>query len=141
MPVVYFHATLLSSGNLAQDTTIGSQSIKQELSSEEQLTLINEQLPYEKEVYSNTSAHSDAFTEENTNDIHIYPNPTDKNVQVTVDHIASGKYYLYDALGKVVMEGSAQAKFDLNLEKLEKGLYLLIVKTEEQTFQAKIIKS
>ena len=68
----------------------------------------------------------------------IYPNPVNENVFVETKETIL-KIEILDMLGKVVLEDkNFQSQIDISF--LEKGLYLILVKTESGIFSSKIIK-
>lgn len=80
----------------------------------------------------NASREKDVYSEK----IEIYPNPAVNHVSIKGDNIKSVR--IYDISGKHLMTSSNCNS--INIEHLEKGLYLLAVETEEKLIQEKILK-
>jgi len=72
--------------------------------------------------------------------VNVYPNPTSTDyitIELLDDQNASLK--LIDALGKVVLEESFNYTTQLDMSVFAKGIYYLILKTDEQSVTKKII--
>lgn len=73
----------------------------------------------------------------------VYPNPADQQVTVVLDNmpISNCEAVLYDVLGRRVAEFHLDDNYNvLNISNLNSGIYLLQVKSENQSAIKKIIK-
>lgn len=70
----------------------------------------------------------------------IYPNPTDSVLNLSVnDGIILDKAIIVDITGKVVLEQTENLS-TINVEKLSKGIYILIANSGDKKYQEKFIK-
>ncbi|MBK6983276.1 MAG: T9SS type A sorting domain-containing protein [Bacteroidetes bacterium] len=79
---------------------------------------------------------------ETINDIKIYPNPVDEqlNIEFSANNSQKSSYILFDALGRIVLTGNLNnSKTTINTSNLEKGFYSLSV-TNEKGSSLKTIK-
>ena len=77
------------------------------------------------------------------NIVKVFPNPTNAKITLELGELSkiTDEIGLIDLTGKSIMvEKSVQPTTSLNLENLSKGLYLLIVKTQQGTITKQIIK-
>lgn len=74
----------------------------------------------------------------NLNEITVYPNPFSDNINILLDEY-NGHYYIYTIDGKLQMDGVLNSK-TINLESLDKGVFILEVKTNNQVFTKRILK-
>ena len=70
-------------------------------------------------------------------EIHIYPNPSAKYVNIVCQHNIKN-ISVYDFNGKLIYSTSANRK-RINVEDLEKGIYILKVATEKLTFIERLV--
>lgn len=78
-----------------------------------------------------------ALEKEQVSELPIYPNPTEKNIQIP-NKVLGLPYQIVDFQGKNVKEG--KLKSTLSLEELDSGLYFLKVIGKDQSWNAKVIK-
>ena len=79
----------------------------------------------------------------NAGTISLYPNPATNKVSVEIpSNIASGTIIVYDMIGKVVKTESFEksGSHNLDIAKLEQGLYIVTVTSGNDTYVAKLIK-
>jgi hypothetical protein len=60
-----------------------------------------------------------------TVDVHLFPNPTNSNLNIETDHTWIGSYFsILDVFGRVVLKGEIKnTSTSMNIEKLEDGVY------------------
>jgi photosystem II stability/assembly factor-like uncharacterized protein len=80
-------------------------------------------------------------------EIRVFPNPAVDNVSIVIDKELSSPilFQLYSLDGKVVVKGYSDAfnfklGYDLNLQDLTPGMYILELKVEHKAFHHKILK-
>ena len=61
------------------------------------------------------------FTEQPT--VNIYPNPSNKNINVSLEEVAAIK--IYDLKGKQIFKGDLATNFNINIE--QKGVYICVI--------------
>lgn len=95
---------------------------------------------------SNNGTFTDEINEIST--VNIYPNPTTQNITVSIDfkNQSNLELAIYDVVGKNVYEHLNKNQyfygvqnFDLDLAKLQKGLYILEVKTNNGITSTKLL--
>ena len=71
--------------------------------------------------------------------VNVYPNPfTDR---ISINSSVNGLVSVFDLAGQLVYNGSSEINESfIDLEYLEKGIYMLIIRTEDSYFTQKIIK-
>lgn len=70
----------------------------------------------------------------------IYPNTFDAEIQISSQNPLKG-YVIYDIAGKTIQTGSLEGKqVSLNTEKIQSGVYLLLIETTVGMISKKIIK-
>lgn len=74
---------------------------------------------------------------ENTLEVEIYPNPTTD--YITVAGALSGVYSLTNLLGETVVSGVLTENIVISLEKLPKGVYTIIIESENKGYTDKIV--
>lgn len=72
---------------------------------------------------------NDGVAENNGNDAHIYPNPS--NGFITVDVEGMNVLTVYNTTGQMVYNQSINDKTTVDLSKLEKGTYLMVLTTKD----------
>ncbi|CAM3306025.1 hypothetical protein FLLO111716_02490 [Flavobacterium longum] len=72
-----------------------------------------------------------------TKSLGLYPNPT--TGALFLDTVTDGPLYVYDQLGRLVMQTNASSAIDLS--PLTSGVYIVSGKIDEQTLNQKIIKN
>lgn len=81
---------------------------------------------------------------ENTSlEIYIYPNPARRNITVKLDDsfTGNGQIYVRDAIGRVLIAAKTNSKnIKLNLNNLQKGVYIITYIENNEKFSKKIIK-
>jgi subtilisin family serine protease len=90
--------------------------------------------------YINQFLNIDAI--ENSTKTVIYPNPVSNELTIFSSEILAD-YEIFNALGQLIKQGKLQDNlnhYELNLASLEKGIYVLNLKTEKITKSFKIIK-
>ncbi len=113
------------------------------------LTLIGEQTGgsinwWRAELAGNTNARV-AYTDQKASNIErdvsfsVYPNPTQGIVQLRLPLGGPTQVEVYDVHGRTVRSYHNNKGKTLNLQGLPEGLYLVRVKTNEQTFEQRII--
>lgn len=83
---------------------------------------------------------SDAVTSiaDLSNEISIYPNPARKFV--TINATANSTINIYDITGKIIMNETLRASNQqINIEKLNKGIYFVNINSENKTFNTKLV--
>lgn len=71
----------------------------------------------------------------------IYPNPCDDHVQIIINEEVSADVFLYDSNGKEVCRFSnVDKRLDIDMTKLNSGIYYLRVLDDKQRLSIKIIK-
>ncbi len=87
-----------------------------------------------------TSSNLSITENEKTNVVSIYPNPTNSILNLDLSNeIAVDKIVIIDITGKIVLQQN-QNLAQINLEKLEKGLYIIEVYSQNNKFTSKFIK-
>ena len=76
------------------------------------------------------------------NSISVYPNPASEKVNVVIDKLdPTTQIKLIDNLGKVVYEIKPTSEISIiDLNSFSKGIYILIISTEKNTINKKLIK-
>jgi hypothetical protein len=79
----------------------------------------------------------------NNGNVSIYPNPANDKLTIEISNsIGMVNYQLTDVLGQWVAAGGGQnAKFDISLEGIANGIYMLTIQADNKIIQKKIIKS
>lgn len=72
-----------------------------------------------------------------SSDVSIYPNPADTFVEVK-NLKGKGDYKIYSADGRLVQEGKIEGK--INVASLVKGMYVITIKDNNNTYNTKLIK-
>ncbi len=72
-----------------------------------------------------------------SSEISIYPNPADTFVEVK-NLKGKGDYKIYSADGRLVQEGKIEGR--INVASLIKGMYVITIKDEKNTYNTKLIK-
>jgi PKD repeat protein len=73
-------------------------------------------------------------------DIKIYPIPAHNTLHVDLLSGDKGKYVILDMLGKIILNGSFNtSNFEIAIEDLSKGSYLINIKTENETMLRKLM--
>ncbi|MBO9691668.1 reprolysin-like metallopeptidase [Chryseobacterium sp.] len=72
-----------------------------------------------------------------SSEISVYPNPADTFVEVK-NFKGKGDYKIYSADGRLVQEGRVEGK--INVASLVKGVYVITIKDDKNTYNAKLIK-
>ncbi len=75
---------------------------------------------------------------QNETNINIFPNPTDEFLNIKAENVEVNEIKILDYLGKLVYYSDKMVT-QINLSELPKGLYLLIIFNNNQTFNEKII--
>lgn len=87
-------------------------------------------------ITANTLAVREA-AETKSSDITIYPNPADTFVEVK-NLKGKADYKIYSADGRLVQEGKIEGK--INVASLVKGMYVITIKDDKNTYNTKLIK-
>jgi len=75
-------------------------------------------------------------------DLFVYPNPTSDAVQIRNLQNFNNQFKLYDNLGNIILDGIISRNIpNINLEKLNSGVYFLRVFSSNQEYYTKIIKN
>lgn len=72
-----------------------------------------------------------------SSEISVYPNPADTFVEVK-NFKGKGDYKIYSADGRLVQEGKVEEK--INVASLVKGVYVITIKDDKNTYNTKLIK-
>ncbi len=73
--------------------------------------------------------------------ISIYPNPTNGNLAVEFDNNSIQKIVISDLSGKsLVVKTNYNANETIDLSNFNKGIYIISIQTENETFTSKIVK-
>ncbi|WP_114821544.1 reprolysin-like metallopeptidase [Chryseobacterium sp. KLBC 52] len=72
-----------------------------------------------------------------SSEVSVYPNPADTFVEVK-NLKGKGDYKIYSADGRLVQEGKIDGK--MNVASLIKGMYVITIKDEKNTYNTKLIK-
>lgn len=72
-----------------------------------------------------------------SSEISVYPNPADTFVEVK-NFKGKGDYKIYSADGRLVQEGRVEEK--INVASLVKGVYVITIKDDKNTYNTKLIK-
>jgi Secretion system C-terminal sorting domain len=83
-----------------------------------------------------------------TDEISIYPNPVTNNLQLTISSVndANASIKIYDLLGNIVQQETltplkkGSNKININVERLPKAMYVLVLEKEGQQYQLKFTK-
>ncbi len=78
-----------------------------------------------------------------TNLLKIYPNPVTNRLQIENPDITNQfNYTIYDIYGRVMLTGLLQSvgNTEINMDSLEKGVYIVLVSSRNQKYSARIIK-
>jgi hypothetical protein len=78
------------------------------------------------------------LNEEKVNNIKLYPNPFQSNLNFSENII--GNYQIYDFTGKLVYSDKVNSK-KIDLSNLKKGFYVIEIKSDKALIREKIIKS
>lgn len=78
------------------------------------------------------------ITENFSNSLSIHPNPAKDSFTVQFDGLNSD-YELYDLVGKSVQKGTIQSGQEINVNQLNKGVYVLNIKSESFNEKKKVI--
>lgn len=108
--------------------------------------LVNEPLPenllleIEADNYEYAQARYGALgiTENFSNSLSIHPNPAKDSFTVQFDGLNSD-YELYDLVGKSVQKGTIQSGQEINVNQLNKGVYVLNIKSESFNEKKKVV--
>jgi len=74
--------------------------------------------------------------------IEVYPNPAKNIIYIKSNNINVRNVKLYNIAGELLFEkNNIQSNTTFNVSNLRKGLYLIVIKTENQVFNYKIIKN
>lgn len=74
--------------------------------------------------------------------IRIYPNPTDKEIHITLPSTSNQvQVIIYNMLGKKVMDKSLNSSSKIDVSSIAKGVYLVNIVTQHGSFTKKIIKN
>ena len=87
--------------------------------------------PYEITVVSCASV------DENELSVKIYPNPTTEII--TIDGVANGVFSLTNVLGEKVKSGVLKESTIVSLENISKGVYTIIIESENKKYTDKIV--
>lgn len=148
MPIVYFVATLQSSSLLApqeDDTLTPEETIAiihqwQEENPDEVLKLATKvDLKTESEDY----AFETVYQKTEDTWIKAVPNPSSDQVRITIvgANDVKGQYHLMDVNGKEIKGKSFNRNtFDIELNTLPTGMYILFLQTQQKQYQIKIVK-
>jgi hypothetical protein len=80
------------------------------------------------------------------NDLNVYPNPTEDVFHINLNVFNDGpvNYKVFDLQGRLVFadetEGYSDLNYELNLGKINNGIYILEVSTQENIYKRNIIK-
>ncbi len=71
----------------------------------------------------------------------IYPNPTDSLLTIELPQNLTGKYYyeIYDNNNKLIFNGHLEKQKQVDIKKLSKGIYFIVVKNNNQVLNGKFI--
>lgn len=71
-----------------------------------------------------------------------YPNPFSALLRVEVEGTGAATLYLFDALGRSLVQQNltSGSKLDLNTSDLEKGIYILELRSEGKSYTRKVVK-
>ena len=71
----------------------------------------------------------------------LYPNPTNEKLTITFSEPISGNLSLVDLTGKTIFEQNLtkQKSIELNVSKFKKGVYIVLVKTNQELYSQKVI--
>ena len=78
-----------------------------------------------------------ASVDENVLTVQIYPNPTTSFI--TIDGVSNGVYTLTNVLGESVVSGKLTEGTTVSLEKLAKGVYTIVIESENKKYTDKIV--
>jgi len=86
----------------------------------------------------------DLLTEESEKGINIYPNPT--TGRFTIDfmgEVTTADLILFDLQGNKLIDSSCrdQLKHEMDISQLQMGLYIVVIKTQEEIITRKVIKN
>jgi len=73
--------------------------------------------------------------------LHTFPNPFSEKVEINLKDNEKGMLYVHDVSGKCLLKHAIDSKYVLNTNLINnyKGLLLIRVQTETQTYSAKIL--
>jgi len=75
------------------------------------------------------------------NDLKIYPNPTKKLIHIKLSQFNKSEASLYDVSGRLVLKQKLESEISkMDINKLESGMYLLQIETENKSITKRIIK-
>jgi hypothetical protein len=90
--------------------------------------------------YENNNGSLSSVSDNESNSVSIYPNPTSGSINVEVDNNIINDVVVLDITGKVLMSESVNANnISLDLSSFAKGLYLVKVVTAEDSFVKKVV--
>ena len=78
-----------------------------------------------------------ASVAENALSVQIYPNPT--NDIVNIDGVTNGVFSITNVLGEKVNSGVLKENTIVSLEKLRKGVYTIIIESENLKYTDKVV--
>ncbi|WP_196893573.1 T9SS type A sorting domain-containing protein [Aureivirga marina] len=79
----------------------------------------------------------DDFSETNL-EINAFPNPIENFISISIQE--KFDFEIFDIQGKSVLKGNAKPLETINLKKLEKGIYILNIKTSKQSNSIQLMK-
>lgn len=71
---------------------------------------------------------------------YLYPNPVDRNINITTPNPVNALINVYTVSGKLVLSTEKMLPASLDLEALDTGVYILNIQTEAGSFNRKVIK-
>jgi hypothetical protein len=99
------------------------------------LSLVQWTLPY---TFNGTGTASIDAELEIQDYLNVYPNPTNGNVQLSIDNIKIQKVNIYNQMGALMYQSEKEIT-DLNLSRFPKGVYLIKVQSGDKVFNKKLI--
>jgi|GEM_PF-1334669 len=72
------------------------------------------------------------------NTIQLYPNPAKNFVTIQGDFIQSAK--IYNAAGQIVKQQNSFSNTSINIQDLSSGVYVVVLQTENNIYQSRLIK-
>lgn len=89
---------------------------------------------YAVNIFKNLSVSEASINEDS---VQIYPNPASDKIQI--QKIKTGEFIIYDFSGQKIKEGKINQN-TISVMDLEKGIYILEIKTKDKNYKTKFIK-
>ena len=80
------------------------------------------------------------ISEFTADDLNIYPNPSDKEVHISIKNTQNAIYQIVDTKGVALKKGSLKdGSNTIHVESIDQGYYVLIIQSQDKTHSTPII--